>query len=99
MWRAVLLATALMAGAAAADVQLKPPAEYDYPFHGEVVINYVQSGNVRRQCGHPDRAIVRACARVESGKCIITLAVYAKISSRQMLIRHETAHCNGWKHE
>lgn len=96
MIRLAAILAMLSASCAFAGSQLKPPARYDHPFAGEVQIIRHQSGNIERLCGYDKPGIVRGCASVVDGVCVIQIAVYAKISDPAMLIRHETAHCNGW---
>ncbi len=73
-----------------------PPPQYDYPYQGEVVINYVLSPDeMNRRCYGVGRQII-ACAFTGDGHC--TILIWSQVASEQRptLIRHELAHCNGW---
>ncbi len=99
MIRLALVLAMCWASQASAHVSLKPPAEYDRPFAGETKVIYHPSSNIAKQCGIKRAAPVRGCGGVHGGVCVVQIARYATISDPAMLIRHEVAHCNGWKHE
>jgi len=76
-----------------------PPPEYDHPFNGEVIII---DTNDPAPCRNGDPTVGACTTPVEStgGKCVIRLAKRRVIEAWGVkvedLIRHETAHCNGW---
>lgn len=72
-----------------------PPARYDHPFRGRLVINYVDDIVRSCQAGNVFGRVV-GCAYLGRGQCTILIAKGVSEQMRQDLIRHETAHCNGW---
>lgn len=78
---------------------LIPPPEYDRPYTGRLEIEYVEPGEAAKLCdlGHRNRA----CADVGNGWCRIIFPKDTGVYSRktlELLMRHEIAHCNGWRH-
>jgi hypothetical protein len=84
-----------------AEAQGLPPAEFDHPYPGPVKINFVKSvKEIEMACpsgNHP-----RACAYPSQSECRIVMldhdALRAEGHDPDFILRHETGHCNGWKH-
>jgi hypothetical protein len=99
------LAGALLAGTAqAVDGQIPPPPEYDHPYGGKVVIEqYHTVASLREACGVSTAV---GCMLREDGKTCVIARVDDRILAWNQwtkarvdaLIRHETGHCNGWRH-
>ncbi len=73
-----------------------PPPQYDYPYKGQLVINYILSQEeINRRCYSVSMATV-GCAFLGEGHC--TILIWRGVTEKRMevLIRHEVAHCNGW---
>ena len=100
MWRAAVILVALTCPALAQQ-RFLPPAEYDHPYSGRLVKfrkNSVE--DVRTTCKTP-LAMGLGCAWLPSeGVCIIIMANDEVIAGAghdpEVVLRHETAHCNGW---
>ena len=76
-----------------------PPAEFDRPYGGELTIVTAQSAaEVQKACR--DVPAVLGCSERFATRCTITLAPDSVLKAvgwtREAIIRHETAHCNGW---
>jgi hypothetical protein len=91
--------------------QFYPPAEYDHPFTGQygtiVVKEWDQAVLTDMGCGGKNPAkgqAIMGCANIGGykGACIIFVAKAALLKQRgyglEDIVRHETGHCNGWKH-
>jgi hypothetical protein len=86
---------------------LAPPAEFDHPYDGNVIISAENTPEtILTACGFPanDRRIILGCA-IEIGKrneCNIYLVQRKWIEQSgddyDEIIRHEIGHCNGWRH-
>lgn len=84
------------------------PWQYDYPYRGNLTIHYVAPQDTHEVCGAKDNPsigkglYVQACAFVWDDKCKIVLpynvGAYSK-NHYQYILRHEIAHCNGWRHD
>ena len=85
-----------------------PPAIYDHPFAGEVVLTELSTEpRVRKICEAfganilPGGAVM-ACAFAMRGKCFIFSLGEADLKAYghepKNVLRHERAHCNGWTH-
>ena len=96
-----VLAFVLMAGAADA-ASLRPPSAYDREYVGVMNVQRLPKASVDRECeallGGEFAGPVYGCAVAVDGVCHMILATYAKVKDKQMLYRHELAHCNGWTH-
>jgi hypothetical protein len=96
-------------------LSIKPPPEFDYPFPGKLYIsaeNDFAQMIVGCQWTLPYRDI-HGCARppgwytpgigvMKQNECMILLVkreLMAQTYDYDMVIRHETAHCLGWRHE
>lgn len=99
MIRLAILA-ALVAAPLSAGTPLNPPARFDHPYDGKTVIRMIDRANVWKECSRNGavkmRRDVAGCARVQDGACIIHIATRTKRAPIDAIIRHETAHCNGW---
>ena len=99
------LASALLAGSASAvDGTLPPPPEYDHPYKGQLIIEqYHTVASLREACGVSTAV---GCMLREDGKTCVIARVDDRIlawnqwtkARLDALIRHETGHCNGWRH-
>lgn len=72
-----------------------PPAEYDRPYTGSLEIQYADPKEVYTKCK------ARACAVIGKDRCRIIFPADTGLLPRKtldMLMRHEIAHCNGWRH-
>jgi hypothetical protein len=84
-----------------ADIDLPPP-QYDHPYRGQVEFVYDFPIEVDGEYlwGHT------VPPRRPGGKCLIHLSPIGSVVTNQVmteeglrtLIRHETAHCVGWRH-
>ena len=102
---AYALAGLLVANAAhAVDGKLPPPPEYDHPYRGKVILE--QYHTVAALRGACQVATAVACMLREDGKTCVIARVDDRIlawnqwtkARLDALIRHETGHCNGWRH-
>jgi hypothetical protein len=79
---------------------LLPPPEYDRPYAGVLtVMVYDTVREVQEVCGGP----AVACAVPMGGRCHIHIPrdylIEDLYSTYDKVMRHEIAHCNGWRHE
>ena len=78
-----------------------PPAEYDHPYKGQVMkLRKSTIEDVRTSCKLP-LTMGLGCAWLLTGStCIIIKATDEVIEAAgydpEVVLRHETAHCNGW---
>jgi hypothetical protein len=90
-----------------ARIPLIPPAEYDYPFDGDLTVNVVSQDEIRELCAEiyskrPKTAPAIGCARrrVSIKKCAIFIAPEADLkalgTTHSIILRDEMGHCNGW---
>jgi hypothetical protein len=84
-----------------AEAQGLPPAEFDHLYPGPVKINFVKSvKEIEMAC--PSGVHPLACAYPSQSECRIVMldhdALRAKGDDPDITMRHETGHCNGWKH-
>jgi hypothetical protein len=96
-WVALWVAGALVT----ADIDL-PPAKYDHPYRGQVqyVYDFPRTYNGDLFWGYT------VAPQHKGGKCVIHLSPVGSVSGKQVmteaalerLIRHETAHCNSYRH-
>ena len=82
-----------------------PPALYDHPYPGKLYVEEKRLSEVHELChalGVPAIAPIYGCALRLSHGChiIIPIVGVGGVAPRTYAIirRHETAHCNGWKH-
>jgi hypothetical protein len=89
---------------AIATIRIKqlPPVKYDHPTKVPVEIHDLDSEeSLREECGfqnlHTDRTII-GCADPKSDRCDIYLGPIPASTgiTRNINIRHEIGHCNGW---
>jgi hypothetical protein len=100
-WAAAAMKLLLWGALMAADIDL-PPARYDHPYAGKVQYVYdfpvEQDGDFFWSYTVPPRR--------KGAPCLIHLSPIGSVVDNQVmteemlrvLIRHETAHCNGWRH-
>jgi hypothetical protein len=76
-----------------------PPVEYDYPYKGKLTIERVTPEQLRARCTAAT-VISLGCAFPSAYSCLILLVDDASIRARgwtrELMLRHEIAHCNGW---
>lgn len=108
--KSLLLTVTLFLGLAnAAHAIIEPPAEYDRPYPGGTRIQEFRMDRMHEVCAAlvgPDIAEnVLGCGKVRRGKCIVRIPNRAELArrnfsaeKRDLLIRHERAHCFGWTH-
>jgi hypothetical protein len=76
-----------------------PPVKYDKPYTGKLTIERVTIEQLLARCTN---ANVRSlgCAFRSAADCLILLVDDASIKAAgwtyELMLRHETAHCNGW---
>lgn len=96
MTRAILAVIFLLAGCSkfGSGVVL-PPAEYDHPYAGRLIVQTLSIWEMPAACGLRH---VEACSFRMNGVCRVIYPKLADVGADTMvaLIRHETAHCNGW---
>lgn len=76
-----------------------PPLEYDFPYKGKLAIETVTREQLLARCASAHQGSL-GCAFPGSGNCRILLVDDATMKAvgwtRELMLRHETAHCNGW---
>jgi hypothetical protein len=76
-----------------------PPKKYDYPYKGKLTIEEVTQEQLVAQCMAANMFSL-GCAFPRGDNCRIILRDEKTIEAggwtKELLIRHETAHCNGW---
>ena len=83
-----------------------PPAEYDRPYEGLLIVNRLNTeADVRKVCPKGDLGVALGCAyRLQGGQgCIIIMVSDEVIRSYRLtpgvVLRHETGHCNAWHND
>ncbi|CAN5171697.1 hypothetical protein BH10PSE9_BH10PSE9_11410 [soil metagenome] len=108
--RTVLFFCVLMigtVGAAAQEQYLPPPAKFDHEPTPPPIIQYVDKADADAECRFGNVAKlpykILACSGIGKkgsgyeGRCLIIVSTRAPVSAAAQL-RHEKAHCNGWRH-
>lgn len=94
------LAVLALTGAAHAGTPLEPPARFDHPFAGQLIIHKIARSNVWAECSHDGAHAMRkdaaGCAFLDGDTCTIYLATKTRRAPVAAILRHEIAHCNGW---
>jgi hypothetical protein len=79
---------------------LIPPAEYDHPFQGVVMITRLDRAALIKRCVLPN---AWGCAHHNGPSCEVTIGIDEMLVTTtgirvpwQDIYRHEIAHCNGW---
>jgi hypothetical protein len=82
-------------------MSLLQPPKYDIPYTGDLeIMFYTYKEDIKELCGISDYA----CAKVwpDHKKCIVRILTKDVLEKRgyayNFALRHELAHCNGWKH-
>lgn len=79
---------------------LTPPARYDHPFTGALIVHRIDRSNVWAECSRNGEQAMRkdaaGCAFHEGTTCTIYLATKTRRAPLDAILRHEIAHCNGW---
>jgi hypothetical protein len=90
----------MMSGQASGGTPLDPPAQYDHPYAGALIVHRINKPDVWLQCSDMGRQDVRedvaGCAQVGDEACTIYLATKTHRAPVADILRHEIAHCNGW---
>jgi len=102
-WAAATMKLLLWGALVAADIDMPPP-RYDHPYHGKVQFVYdfpyqTEDGDFMWGYTIPPKR--------KGSLCLIHLSPIGSVVDNQvmtaeslrMLIRHETGHCNGWRHK
>ena len=98
--------TLILAAALLAQAQV-PPSEYDHDYDGELTILRTTPATVLDACfsviDH-NRSSPLGCAQIKSTnpkKCTIWIVTDDKLRGfdYSLILRHELAHCNGWRHD
>lgn len=87
-----------------------PPAEYDHPFAGRLIVETIPFFDVQSACGRVEgfygSGRVDACSRLFADNlnpgnmaCHIIYPRAVDEDTMVALIRHETGHCNGWAYD
>lgn len=101
----------VLSGAAGKGLNEIPiPWQYDYPYQGELTVVWVPPHKTQEECKKryslnvgPLKYIM-ACAGnndADTSKCTVVLPLNDGTwpeKFHQYLVRHEIAHCNGWRH-
>ncbi len=110
MFRPFLVAVLLLASPAFAgreDPEWNPPARFDFPYPGELIVRYLPQHRVMAECvklqlwrvGHARGTYpeMRGCAIPLNGSCIVVIVASTwKKATPAAVLRHEMGHCNGW---
>lgn len=87
------------------DPEWNPPAQFDKPYAGQLVVHRVPVQDVGRQCGalfkrfgykvsFPDHG---CSSGDKDGRCEIVLPLGpVQLATPAAILRHEIGHCNGW---
>ena len=83
-----------------------PPEEFDHEYKGELKINRGTQTQMRAACPNTFKpgahAIGCALRSLGGAACVIWIAddnfLQAIAFDVEIVLRHERAHCNGWKH-
>lgn len=90
------------ASEAAFAAPLIPPKRFDHAYAGPMDVREIDRDNVWQECSHDGRFEMRkdvaGCSSVREGVCTIHLAMQTKRAPVKSILRHEIAHCNGWRH-
>jgi hypothetical protein len=96
----MLLATP---AAAAPRERLVPPPEFDHPYKGDLtIVDALDQKQVRAKCPSAKftLGVALGCAHRGATYCWIYLAPKVDMKAagfpRDLILRHEIAHCNGW---
>ena len=86
-----------------APVPLVPPAEFDHPYQGRLIIQrFSDQKELRGQCSYSPFPFLLGCAHLASDgrSCRIVMMddeFVAKLGyTTEQVFRHENAHCRGW---
>jgi hypothetical protein len=82
---------------------LDPPAQYDRPYHGTLVIERVEPRDIYTRCKGAALGFspVGCAFAISQNVCLVILPKDYGFPRQWMerLERHERAHCNGWEHD
>jgi len=82
------------------DPQIMPPPEFDYEYSGHMTITRGDEASIRTECW--GKSGIACAIRVSAETCFVWITDDDVLERRRlsydMVLRHERAHCNGWKH-
>jgi len=87
--------------------QMLPPKEFDHEYDGELTIKYLIPQDIRRLCNPALKTKGQnalACTRADFApkRCTIYMMTAQELErlgwTYDIVLRHETGHCNGWSH-
>src|SRR5262245_25463554 len=86
-------------GMAPADSLIVPPQQYDYKYSGRIVLTRGSEARTKADCQGVSN--IGCAIRVSAQTCYVWIADDDVLKrhrySYDMVLLHETAHCNGWK--
>jgi hypothetical protein len=77
---------------------IAPPAIYDHPFSGELLIKRVPRDEANRMCNAyviSRTGSVAGCSYSMGNRCVVIISTDS-LYDKEAVLRHEIAHCNGW---
>ena len=95
----------LLAAAALLLTAQVPPTEYDHDYNGDLIVIRSTRAAIAEICHSPltgDRSMTIGCAKItDYNKCTVWIATDEQLRgfNYSLVLRHEVAHCNGWKHD
>lgn len=107
-WNAIIVGLAAFWGAvimgvayafAGSDVNVPPPAKYDHPYAGKMIVEYVARSELNcRKPKEPHMMTVSCVGVAVNGGSYCWAFIWRGLSPdlRAKAIRHERANCNGW---
>ena len=80
---------------------LPPPAIYDHVYNGPIIVQTLSADEVAKVCKNTNAmACILFFPNFPGDKCFMVLPKIGKggvtAKTYELLLRHETAHCNGW---
>ena len=82
------------------DPWMLPPTEFDYEYTGRMTITRGNEATIKTECW--DKTEVACAFRITAETCYVWIVddniLSRKRLSYDVVLRHERAHCNGWKH-
>src|SRR5262249_55711364 len=83
-------------------LRIYPPPEFDHPYAGELQIIYPTTEEMKKLCPANEFGQRLGCARHPSqGHCLVVVGPEDELAaigySDVIVVRHEIAHCNGWR--
>jgi hypothetical protein len=86
--------------------QMLPPKEFDHHYDGELNLTYLSEKEIQVKCWPARRTstMLIACTRAYTipKRCEVWMMAKDDLDrlgwNHEIIMRHELAHCNGWKH-